>query len=264
MAELLPGEPRRGGFMRVLGGGRSPVAAYIAGIVGAAAFVASLVVDWLHMTLPQQEFIRVSAANEVTVGLSGASYSVAYIVGMLGLLALLGAVLGRPELAARLRLSAVGLGVGMAGVLVGISMQMRDVISRLFGFTVGYPDDLQSDIRQIVDDTTYAALPGQFLSVGAVVALVAGVWLAAGPVRGGAAAGSGVVATEAGGPIPSDELSVAAEPVSPSPVGPPGLPLDRPGGGPGWPPSRVGYADGLTVTSSDATDPGTQADVLDR
>jgi hypothetical protein len=264
MAELLPDEPRRGSFLRALSGGRIPVAAYVAGIAGTAAFVGSLMVDWQTLTIPGQVF-NIGGTNKVTVGLDGASYGVAYIVGVLGLLALLGAVLGRPELAARLRMSAAGLGIGLAGVLVAITNQMRDVVSRILGFNVGYPEEIQNQIRDVVDRTTYAVLPGQFLSTGAVVALVAAVWLAAGPVRGGPAVGAAVVATpDAGSPISSDDLSAAAAPVSPSPVGPPGLPLDRPAAGAGWPPSRVGYADGLSVTSSDATDPGGQADVLDR
>jgi hypothetical protein len=187
------------------------------------------------------------------------------MVGMLGLLALVGAVLARPELAVRLRLSALGVGVGIAGVLLAMSNQFRDVLTQIYGFGIRFGGQLPVEVQRVLDDTKYAAMPGQFLSAGAVVALVAGVWLAAGPVGGAATVGTAVAATPASGsPISSDDLAEAASPVSPSPVGPPGLPPDRPGAASTWPPSRVGYADGLTVTSADATDPGTQADVLDR
>jgi hypothetical protein len=76
---------------------------------------------------------------------------------------------------------------------------------------------------------------------------------------------NGPAAPVSASPVPPADAAhadPAAAPVSPPPLGPPGLPPDRPSAGAGWPPSRAGYADGLTVTSSDAIDPGTQADIL--
>jgi hypothetical protein len=285
MADLLVDEPRRGWLLRTLGG-RSAVAAFVAGAVGAVAFVASLIIDWQRVILPRQEFEGASSDNEFAVGLDAAGYGTAYVIGVLGLLALLGGVLARPELAARLRLSAAGLGVGIAGVLVGIMNQLQNVMTHIYGIGLRFPPDIPENYQEVIDATTFAAQPGQFLAFGAVVALVAGVWLAAGPARGGRAAGlsaaehgmvgaptsgsgapvvSGPATVVSGAPVsaeavPSGDAATsepAAAPVSP-PLGPPGLPPDRAG----WPQARVGYADGLSVTSSDVIDPGSQADIL--
>jgi hypothetical protein len=283
MADLLVDEPRGGWLLRTLGG-RSAVAAFIAGVVGAVAFVASLVIDWTRVILPQEEFEGASSDNEFAVGLDAASYGTAYVIGVLGLLALLGWVLVRPDLAARLRLTAAGLGVGIAGVLVGIMNQLQNVMTHIYGFAMRFPQDIAENSQEVIDRTTYAAQPGQFLAFGAVVALVAGVWLAAGPARGGRAAGRSAVGNGmvdapttssetpvvsgpvvSGAPVSADAVPTGdaaisepgAAPVSP-PLGPPGLPPDRAG----WPQARVGYADGLSVTSSDVIDPGSQADIL--
>jgi hypothetical protein len=306
MVEVLPDEPRPGGFMRALVGGRPAVTAFTAGIAGAGAFVVSLLADWQTVTTPERMFGDSSVTEgdslQLTAGLDLASYALAYLLGVLGLLALLGSVVARPDFAQRMRMPAAGLGLGVVGVLVGIVYQVRDAMDdRLFGFGAGLEGFPQPQGTQdLVDETVYGMGPGVYVAAGAVVALVAGVWLAAGPIRGGAltgaaaapgyvlvpaypltaAAGTGMpagpgflpVAAPQGPSIPISAAPVspadpaladpAAAPVSPTPVGPPGLPPDRPSGGPAWPPSRAGYADGLTVTSSDAIDPGTQADIL--
>ena len=283
MADELRDEPRtRGGLARLLGSkaaGRSAVTAFGAGIAGTAAFVASLLVDWQHVTLGRPEIFSVDE-EEFAVGLDSASYAVAYLLGMLALLALLGVVVGRPELARRLRMGATALGVGIVGVLVAIMDQLQNVMNQIYGFSLNFGGGIPPEIQQIIDNTTYTPLPGQFIAFAAVLVLVAGVWLAAGQVPDrsatapvGVAAGHVLVPAIPASAVPAPappgpsagvsgatvSADLAAAPISPSPVGPPGLPPDAPSGGRS---TRVGYADGLTVTSSDVTDPGSQADIL--
>src|SRR5690606_18810834 len=114
------------------------------------------------------------------------------------------------------------------------------------------------EIQQILDDVVYATQPGAYFAFGAVIALVASAWLAGGSPRDAAAAAATSVAGPAAPPAVDapQETPDDAAPVSPSPDGPPGLPLDGPSGATSWPPARSGHADGLTVTTSDVTDPG--------
>src|SRR5690606_28211916 len=136
--------------------------AFVAGLAGAAAFAASLVLDWQHVTIGQSEGITVGSESQFDVGLDGATYGSAYLVGMLGLLTLLGLVLARPTLARQLRVGAAALGLGLVGVLVAITDQLQDVMSRLYGFRISFTVEVPPEIQQVIDNTTYAPLPGLF------------------------------------------------------------------------------------------------------
>lgn len=262
MADVLPDEPRASGglarMLGVLGGGRRAVRALVAGIAGTGGFVASLVLDWqsVTMNLNGSNIFGQSGDQSFTVGLRLASYAVVYLIGMLGLIAVLGAVLTRPDLAARLRVGTAGFGVGLTGVIVAIGFQIQDTVfgRMFFGFTDVFVGPVPPEMQEQIDATVFGYQPGTYLAVGAVLALVTGVWLAAGPVRA-----EPVVHAPLASPVPA--TAPAAAPVSPSPVGPPGLPPDRLSAGAGWP-SQVGFADGLSVSSSDAIDPGSQSDIL--
>ncbi len=302
MSDELPAGPRTGGvlvrFLGAQGGGRSAVSAFVAGVAGTAAFVGSLVLDWQKVTVPQSGGARVSATDEFTIGLDAASYSLVFLLGVLGLITLLGAVVARPVQAARLRMGAAGLGLGLAGMVVAIVFQMRDSVRERYVGVVIY-GELPEEIQQVLDDTTFGLMPGAFLGLGTVVVLVAGVWLAARGAPGTELAGTTLAGAVPGYVLvpnlptlsPGDGLaafvvtpvqpaeaavplslapvsSAAANPVSAAPAedsapeGPPGLPPDRGGAGPSRPSGRVGYADGLTVTPAEPMDQGTRPDIL--
>jgi hypothetical protein len=267
MVDALRDEPRiRGGLSRRLGavlGGRPPVTAVVVGLAGVGAFVASLLSDWLRVTLEPVPQAGISSGTYV-YDLTITSFASVYPIGMLGLLTMLGLAFPRPDVARRLRLGAVILGVGLVAVLVAIVDDMRDMMrENLLGRSLYfYEDDLPEILRQLLDSQTTAPLPGQMLAFGAVALLVAAVWLAGGPAR--SAPGAAVAASP--GNAAADEPSAdqpATAPVSPAdappaseatPAGPLGGPLGRPAPADG--PARAGYVDGLTVVSSDVIDLG--------
>ena len=170
---------RLGVRLRAQGGGRRATAAIVAGVLGLGAFVASLLQEWLRITTTFRggEFGGGDVTVEdgtATLNLDVASFSAVYQLGVLALLALLASVVIRPDLAARYRLAAVGLGLGVAGVAGAALAQLRgytDVLSIASPITNAYTVD-------------YKILPGVYFAGGAVVALVAGVWLAAAPSDG--------------------------------------------------------------------------------
>lgn len=254
MADELRYKPRAAGRLaRLLGfgtAGRAGMAAFVAGSAGAVAFVASLVIDWQHVTIGRSDFFSVEPGSQFTVGLDAAGYANGYLVGVLGLLAMLGLVLARPELARQLRVTAAALGVGLVGVLVAITDQLQDVMARFYGFSVGFPTNRPPEIQQIIDTTTYAPRPGLFLAFAAVILPVVGTWLAAGRGRPAEA-----FATVSAGEAAEAPVSPAVPVADPATVPhSPTAPVD--------PGIRVGFVDGLTVTSSDVIDPGTQPDIL--
>lgn len=253
MADELRAEPRiRGGIARLIGaadGGRPALSAFIVGLAGTAAFVVSLVVDWQRLSVPPIREFGIEG-GDITVDLGGVPHGVAYPIGMLGLLTLVGLALPRPDLARRLRLAAVALGAGLAGVIAAIVNQMRDVWTGTFGYNLIF-GGLSREFQRLAEETTFAPLPGQMLGFGAVVLLVAAVWLAGGPAR---ARSAEVIAA----PAHSGADDASAAPVSPT--GAPAAVGTGPTGSPDGPPDhlasgvRVGQVGDLTVTASDAID----------
>jgi hypothetical protein len=266
MADKLRNEPRLGGRVaRLLGltdGGRVSLGAAAVGLAGAAAFVASLPVDWLRVTVaPMREYGIFG--GEYSFGLTTAEYGIVYPIGLLGLLTLTGLAVPRPDLARRLRLSSLALGIGLIGVLVATTNDLRDVIREGYGYPVFFAGEVPAAIEEVIDGQTYAPLPGQMLAYAAVALLVVAVWVAGIPAR----AGLGTPAVSA--PVDAVTDDPSAAPVSPAdapyagaavPAGTPSQPLDHSSPVDGA--TRVGYVDGLTVVASDAIDLGGQADIL--
>lgn len=252
----------RRGLARLLGvasGDRLALSALVLGLAGAAAFVVSLLVDWQRLSVPPVPEFG-SLGGEVTVDLSRVAYGVVYPIGMLGLLTLVGLALPRPDVARRVRLAAVGLGVGMAGVTVAIVNQMRDIWRDVFGYNLIF-GSLPPELQRLPEQTAYAPLPGQILGFGAVVLLVAAVWLAGRPARtrseGGTAVAAAPASTGADGAVPVSPApsAEAASPAATLPV--PGEPPDHPDGS-----VRVGQVYDLTVMAAHPVDLGGHADVL--
>jgi hypothetical protein len=164
------------------------VTAFLAGVAGAGAFVASLVLDWQKITLAtdlpsssSSSSSRSSAPDEVVLnaGLGSVdSLGLVYILGTLGLLTMLGAVLVRPESALRMRMGAAGLGVGLVGVLVAITLRLPETVFNIQGIFGGLSTELY---QEMTDRSTVAYESGMFVAFAAVVLLSAAVWLAGSP-----------------------------------------------------------------------------------
>lgn len=188
-------EPRgRGWVARLIApqeGDRPSSMPLLLGAIGAAAFVASLSFDWQKVTVepvpseepPQQEVVV------LTTGLPDiATLSLAYVFGCIALLALMGAVATRPEAALRLRMAAMGGGVGLVGILIATTIRMprtvleaQGLLSALFG---GTPDLLD-------DRITNSYEPGIFFGYAAVILPLLAIWLAGRPAARLAARGHG-------------------------------------------------------------------------
>lgn len=257
------GEPPRG-IARLLGveGGRRAMTAVVVGLVGVAAFVASLLVDWLRVTVAPSPEYGIQG-GEYAFDLAMSEYAVVYPIGVLGLLTMVGLGLTRPDVARRLRLAAVALGIGLAGVVMATVNELRDATADGIAYPVFFMGDIPGALEELVAGQTYTPLPGQMLAFGTVVLLVVAAWLAGGPARTGLAAATAVAAA----PGSSVAHDPAAAPVSPAPqadeatgVSSAGEPLDHRSPVAGA--TRVGYVDDLTVMTSDAIDLGGQADIL--
>jgi len=173
-------EPRElGWFARLVapqGGGRPATAAFAIGIGGAAAFVASLALDWQSVTRPAGEPTFDPTTSAQSFGDNIASVfmlGLVYAVGGVVLLGLLGAVVTRSELALRLRMTAAGVTVGLVGVLVAATIRMPEYLMAQVG--LGGPGS------PAVDGVTTSYQPGIFCAYAAVVLPMVAIWLAARP-----------------------------------------------------------------------------------
>jgi hypothetical protein len=193
-------EPRERGwltrFVAPQAGDRPSSVPLLLGALGAASFVASLALDWQRVTVaantdepqPPQDVV-------ITTGLPDiASMSLTYVLGGIALLALVGAVAPRPETALRIRMAAMGAGVGMVGILIATTIRMPDSFMEaqgpllaLFG---GGPDFFEDRIR-----TSYE--PGIFFGYAAVILPLLAIWLAGRPAARFAAHGGGPMAAVA-------------------------------------------------------------------
>ncbi len=130
------------------------VTAFLVGLAGAGAFVASMVLDWQRITIPQDpssssSSSRSSAPDEfvLTAGLGSIDVlGLVYLLGGLGLITILGSVLVRPESALRLRMGAAGLGVGIVGVLIATALRLKETILNLQGMFGGISSQGQQEI----------------------------------------------------------------------------------------------------------------------
>ncbi len=279
------------------------VTAFLVGVAGAGAFVASLVLDWQRVTVQTNDLSgEPSGPLGREVVFTGAlvandSLGLVYLLGMLGLLTIVGAVLVKPETALRLRLGAAGLAVGLAGVLAAYTLRMPEsVLSPVYQFI---NVEIQSRVEQ---NAELAYEPGLFAGFAAVVLLGTAAWLAAAPAARAAAEWAAFAAANPGyaqqyaahnqgayqqptGPAapnvpPPPTGNGATAPAQPVATTAPGESLpaavsgDQPGGSPYAPPppppsyappsstwTRAGHVDELTVTPSEPLDPGTNPDV---
>ena len=177
---------------RAAGGRPAKLDAGLLGALGAAAYVAALALDWQKITVepltsegptPQQNAILTAGLGDI------ATLSLAFVLGGIALLALIGTVATRPEVALRLRMTTMGVGVGLVGVLLAITVRMPNTYLAVQGFAEaifgGGPEAIQ-------DRTTSSYEPGIFFAYAAVILPLLGVWLAGRPAARSAARGGGL------------------------------------------------------------------------
>jgi hypothetical protein len=243
MADELWQSHTPGGLQRLLGapGSRTP---FLLGLAGIVAFVASLVLDWVRISIDRAGIDPRSgvAVSSARFGLPDDTVGLVYLLGGLGLIAALGAVLGRPDAALRLRMAVAGLGVGVLAVLAAIA---HGATNWFLGQQVGLETLLgATGSGSVFDNAKVGYEPGIFCAAAAVVLPVVGIWLAGAPAA--RASTAPVAAVPAQTPESAPVPAVPAAPPS-SRIGPTG---------------RAGFADGLTVTSTPSIDPGTNPDIL--
>jgi hypothetical protein len=170
-------EARPGWFHRLIvpqrGGRPSSLALGIAA-AGALAFILSISMDWRIATLnlgntgsgPQQQVLVMHGGVGDTNALA-----VAYLLGMVALLGVVGAAIGRPEVALRIRLPVLGVGVGLIGVVLAVFTRKAGIESAIASNFGGFLPDLEDRLKT-------APGPGSFVGLAAVVLLVAAVWMA--------------------------------------------------------------------------------------
>jgi hypothetical protein len=159
------------------------------GALGAAAFVASLALDWQRVTIEAPPTTGDSVPQGVSVFTAGLgsmeTLSLAYVLGSIALLALVGAVASRSDLALRLRMTAMGAGVGVLGVLIAVTLRIPNALLTTQGifdaiFLGGTP--------QLRDRVTNTYEPGIVCGYAAVLLLTLAIWLAGRPAARAAAA----------------------------------------------------------------------------
>jgi hypothetical protein len=191
VADLMLDEappPRRHWFARLImpdESGRSGSLSVGLAALGAAAFLASVVLDWqliaIRSTQPTEADnpdAAAAAATSTAAGISDVTtYGTVYVVGMLALLVLAGAAASRADLAARLRLGVLGGAAGLMAVLVAITVRVPTTI-------MGVSSALQSLFPEAFGiansdryDVSYG--PGIFAAYLAVIAPTVAIWAAA-------------------------------------------------------------------------------------
>jgi hypothetical protein len=270
------------------------VTAFLVGLAGAGAFVASLVLDWQRVTVTTGALSGSSVDGPSRkVVLTGAlvgseSLGLVYVLGMLGMLTIVGSVLVKPESALRLRLGAAGLAVGLIGVVAAYTLNMpSNVLSPLYEL-------INFEINAAVEENAELAYePGLFAGFAAVVLLAASAWLAAAPAARAAVKWAAFAAENPGYAQHYAAYYYGAY-QQPGPAAPPAAPAQSGNGAalagqpvtatvpgesgplsvPGYPPSastyapppsstwaRHGHVDELTVTPAEPLDPGSSPDL---
>jgi hypothetical protein len=185
-SEDWPIEPNRPGVLSRLinpqAGAKPATTAFVLGVAATGAFVASLVLQWQRVTftIPRDADFGVrpgseltSVANPGTVDMLGE----VYLIGMVALLGLLGAVLARPDLALRLRMGVTGVGVGLLGIVVSVVLRFPDAAAGVYDGFFGV-QGIQEELRA---SAKVAYEPGLAAAAAAVALAVAAIWLAARP-----------------------------------------------------------------------------------
>jgi hypothetical protein len=175
-------EPRAGWLSRFLvprEPGRANSLTLGVAALAAAAFVASVSLDWRTVTIDLTSSSQSDSTTAVfRAGVGDAtSLSVAYLLGMVALLGFVGAAVGRPELAMRMRHAASGVGVGLLGLVLAVFLRETDIETALGTNYGGFLPDLPDSVKS-------QAGPGSLFAAIAVVLATAAVWLAARTVAG--------------------------------------------------------------------------------
>jgi hypothetical protein len=145
---------------------RAAAPALVAAVAGTGALAASMVLDWRHLEFRQQTpgDLSITLLLDHSAGLASFAYAPVYLIGVLALLALLGVVVARPEDARWLRFVAAGLGLGLVCILLVM---------------IFYVDS--STVVALATDNGFQGtahmLSGGYWALGAVGALVVGIWV---------------------------------------------------------------------------------------
>jgi hypothetical protein len=175
-ADVVAADDRRGLLHRLVGvadsAGTTSLALLVGGL-GAAAFVASMAYPWEKVALDLTPLSNgFSASTLSTYELTPApvdGLGTVYVWVMLALLATIGAALAWPHTAVRLRVLATGVGVGMIGILIALTLRLAGS----FVNQQGVPTESQAQLKV---ETTHQL--GLYFGFAAVVLCVAAVWLA--------------------------------------------------------------------------------------
>jgi hypothetical protein len=226
-------------------GVRPATTAFALGAAGVLAFMASLLLDWMTVTVdvPSESTFSFRSGEQIQLTASLSNVDIlgeVYLLGGIGLLGLLGAVLTRPDLALRWRVGGTGIGLGLLAVVIADARQMP-------ASTYGQDTIFFSNTRALEalrESTKVAYQPGILCALGAIVLLVSGIWFAARP------------AARALAQSPSSAFAVTPvpPPVPPAPSVPAPAPEPSQWRGPAWSGSQRGRVDGLTVSASEPVD----------
>jgi hypothetical protein len=201
-------------------GDRPATGPLVVALLGVAAFVASLILDWVTLSrvtdssgteTPNNQELVEEAPEALSLGQSlvdADALGLVYVLGVVALLGVTAALVARPESALRHRLGLTGAAVGLGGVVAAAVVRLpTDALGTLGVINYpGQPEFLRASYE-----------PGAFVAFGAVVLPVVAVWLAARPaVRAvvGQASTVPVVADDEDGPDdgPGPAPAAAVEP----------------------------------------------------
>jgi hypothetical protein len=153
------------------------VAALVAAL-GAVAYVASLVLDWQRITVTTHTAPEVSESTQAqtfTANLATVdTLSLGYVLGGMAALGLAGACLGRPEIALRLRMATLGVGAGMAGLVLAVTLRLPHSVFGVSGLLNTIYGQADAPPRNKV---ALSYQPGVVCGFAAVVLPVVAVWL---------------------------------------------------------------------------------------
>jgi hypothetical protein len=187
-----------------------------------AAYVCSLVLDWIGFTGTFS--LRNSGGDRMIINLFGARLTtdgqshatlvgagnvtglelmgLVYGLGGLALLVLGFGVVSRPDLALRARMAAAGLGIGMLGVVVGAVVKLPTyLLISGSSYANGSLDSLDRSYR-----------PGLFCAVAAVVLPVVAVWIRSAPAARSAIEAEETARRAPAAPAPAPPAETASRP----------------------------------------------------
>lgn len=156
------------------GGGRPSTTAFLVALLGLAAFVASLTLDWVSVTLPQnfqgggiiegqtfgQSLVNVSSLGEV------------YALAGIALFGFVGSVITRPDAALRMRMGVTGVAIGLLGLVAAGNLNLQNRALEQWVGPIFAPGEAQA---------TAALEAGLFCAYAAVALPAVAVWLVARP-----------------------------------------------------------------------------------